>query len=98
MFMTTDTVQVRYWDVKDNGSVQQRVFRADDNLVILTDLFPYTKYAVTVLAYNAAGVGPANTPPLYSTTAESGKYLQIYYNIISDICSHCRSQLNTLHF
>jgi len=51
------------------------VFRADDNLVVLTNLFPYTQYAVAVLAYNAAGVGPANSPLLYATTAESGNYL-----------------------
>ena len=57
--------------MKDNSSVLQRVFRAGDNSVVLMNLLPYTQYAVTVQAYNAAGTGPANRPPLYATTAES---------------------------
>jgi len=51
------------------------VYNADDNLVILTSLFPYTQYAVAVMAYNAAGLGPANNPLLYATTDQSGNYL-----------------------
>jgi len=81
------SVQVRYWDVKDNSSVEQRVFRADDNLVVLSGLFPYTQYAVEVMAYNAAGVGPANTPPLYATTAESGNHLRIMAAAAGLICT-----------
>ena len=79
-------MQVRYWDVKDNSSVEQRVFRANDNLVVLSGLFPYTQYAVEVMAYNAAGVGPANTPPLYATTAESGNHLRIMAAAARLIC------------
>ena len=70
--MSTAVVQVQYWRSKDNGSVEQRVFHADEDSAILTNLFPYTKYFVTVLAYSAAGDGPTNNPPLYVTTAESG--------------------------
>jgi len=32
---------------------------------------------VLVLAYNAAGDGPANSAPLFVTTAESGNYVQM---------------------
>jgi len=70
---------VRFWDAKHNGSVEQRVFRADDNFAVLTNLFPYTQYTVSVLAYSAAGDGPANSPPLLITTAESGNCSKSYY-------------------
>ena len=73
--MSTAGAQVRYWDTKDDRSVERRVFHADDNSAVLTNLFPYTQYAVAVLAYNAAGDGPANSPALYVTTAQSGNYL-----------------------
>jgi len=70
--MSTAAVQVYYWSSKDNGSVEQRVFHADEDSAILINLLPYTQYIITVLAYSAAGDGPTNNPPLYVTTAESG--------------------------
>ena len=68
---------MHYWDTSDNSSVEQRVFHADESFAILTGLFAHTQYAVLVLAYNAAGDGPANSVPLFVTTAESGNYVQM---------------------
>ena len=70
--MVIDAVQVHYWKSKDNSSVEHRVFHADEDFAVLINLFPFTQYVVTVLAYSAAGDGPTNNPPLYVATAESG--------------------------
>ena len=63
---------MQYWDTNDNSSIEHRVFNADDDFAILTNLLPYTQYGVSVLAYNAAGDGLAVNPPLFVTTAQSG--------------------------
>lgn len=70
-------MQVRYWKAGNNGSVEQRVFHADEDFAVLTNLFPYTQYVVMVLAYSVAGDGPVNSPALHVTTAESGNCLMI---------------------
>jgi len=81
--------QVTYWNTKRNDSVQQRVFRADENLAVLTSLFPYTQYTVLVLAYNAAGDGPANSTPLVVNTSESGNYVPDVLHAVKTLHSCC---------
>jgi hypothetical protein len=43
----------------------------------LGGLAKYSKYSITVLAYNAVGPGPNSLPEVLVTTLEDGKYINI---------------------
>lgn len=64
--------QIFFWKTKDNSTFSLRVAHGTDTTFAITDLLPYTYYSVTVLAYNAAGDGPVNKPPVAVQTAQSG--------------------------
>ncbi|XP_037680856.1 contactin-2 isoform X2 [Choloepus didactylus] len=60
--------EIRYWKAGDKEAAADRVRTAGlDTSARVTGLHPYTKYHVTVRAYNRAGTGPAS-PPANTTT------------------------------
>jgi hypothetical protein len=64
--------QIFVWKTNENSTLSLRVVHGADTTFVITDLLPYTHYAVAVLAYNAAGDGPVNKPPVVVETAQSG--------------------------
>ncbi|EQB78148.1 contactin-2 precursor [Camelus ferus] len=60
--------EIRYWRAGDKEAAADRVRTAGlDTSALVTGLHPYTKYHVTVRAYNRAGTGPAS-PSANATT------------------------------
>jgi len=53
-----------------NTTTLATVLAPSQTIATLRDLFPYTSYSISILAFNAAGNGPNLTTPLVMTTNE----------------------------